>query len=200
MTGPGLVEVEAKMRKAMDRGDWDEVARLLPTLDALDQPRPAPSLGGAALWYAEQGFHVFPLQRGSKIPLPGGHGCKDATSDTEQVRSWWRQHPHANIGLATGHLVDVVDFDGALGHESWGKLLGPDRPWMPQAQLLATVSTPRPGGLHAYVVATGQGNGAALAPGVDYRGAGGYVVAPPSRTERGPYTFLRTLRPDLQPW
>lgn len=188
------------MRKAMDGGDWGQVQRLLPILEDLDRPRPAPSLGGAALWYAEQGMRVFPLQPGSKVPLPGGHGCKDASSDAERVRAWWRQHPQANIGLATGHVLDAVDFDGALGHASWGALLGPHRPWMPQASLLATVSTPRPGGLHAYVRATGQGNGAAMAPGVDYRGAGGYVVAPPSRTERGTYTFLRPFKPGLAAW
>lgn len=196
-------ELEREMRQAIDRQQWAKVQRLGAVLDQYDAPQDAP-LPGAALWYAEQGLQVFPLQPGTKVPMPGSRGCKDATSDTDQVHSWWRARPTANIGLATGHLVDVVDFDGALGHESWAKLWA-DRPGdglVPDSDLLATVTTPRPGGLHAYVRATGHGsNGAALVPGVDYRSRGGYVVAPPSRLDHRPgqqpgtYRFLRPLLP-----
>jgi hypothetical protein len=41
------------------------------------------------------------------------------------------------------------------------------------------VYTPR-GGRHLYVAPSGDGNAANFRPGLDYRGAGGYVVAPPS--------------------
>jgi hypothetical protein len=55
------------------------------------------------------------------------------------------------------------------------------------------VSTPRAGGVHRFVRATGRGNGQRIAPGLDYRGRGGYVVAPPSVVEGRRYTWLRAL-------
>ena len=60
--------------------------------------------------YAELGYRVFPCQPGSKAPLAGSHGCKDATTDTEQVEAWWTERPNGNIAIATDGLV-VVDVD-----------------------------------------------------------------------------------------
>ena len=45
----------------------------------------------AALEYARMGWPVFPLN--GKIPFKGSHGVKDATTDLDQIRKWWRQHP-----------------------------------------------------------------------------------------------------------
>jgi len=193
--------VEQDLREAMANDDWEAVERIMVVLDGLPV-RPSASLAGAALWYAEQGFRVFPISPGTKVPYKGSGGCKDGTSDMDRVAAWWKADPRANIGIATGHLVDVVDFDGVRGHEAWAELWRdhPDDGLTPGVPLLATVSTPRPGGLHAYVRATGQGNGASMVPGVDYRGAGGYVLAPPSRTGQGTYEFLRPFQPGLTPW
>lgn len=144
------------------------------------------ALLSAALWYAEQGLRVFPLQPLGKIPLPGSKGFKDGTTDQAQIRAWWKVNPDFNIGIATGHRFDVIDFDGpeaiAYGYANdvWPPVMG-------------KVSTPRPGGNHWYVEATGAGNRAGMAPHVDYRGVGGYVVAPPSRTEQGDYEWLQPL-------
>ena len=188
--------LERETREAMSRHDWGTVARFAAELDRLEHDRPKlGGLLGAALWYAEQGLHVFPLTPQAKVPLPGSHGCKAATTDVHHIGEWWKAHPLANIGIATGHLVDVIDFDGALGHTSWTAAdLTAGQP------LLATVSTPRPGGLHAYIPATGEGNAAGRIPGVDFRGIGGYVVAPPSRVPAGTYRFLRPFRPNMEPY
>lgn len=177
---------------ACARTDQGTMRRLERLVDELDQapPAPPPSLHAAALWYAEHGYHVFPLAPGSKIPRKGSAGFKDATCDRDQVHAWWSAEPDANIGLATGHLVDAVDFDGLLGQTSRA------HNWDMFAQLehRGTVLTPRAGGMHIYVPASGYGNKAGILPGVDYRGLGGYVVAPPSRTDQGSYRFLRPLQ------
>lgn len=179
--------VEQELREAWARNDQEAAAALERELDALDSPaRPVPVLG-AALWYAQHGLHVFPIQPRAKVPYPHSRGCKDATTDADRITAWFSTRPDANLGIATGHRIDVIDFDGLAAHQSW-----PFPDWG-GVQVLGTVCTPRPGGLHLYVPATGDGNRAAIYPGVDYRGRGGYVLAPPSTTDVGTYRFLRPL-------
>jgi hypothetical protein len=153
---------------------WEaEVDRLDPALNR----KPVTTLQ-AALWYCNRGLKVFPLVYGRKIPHKGTAGFLDATSDVEVVRREWQRFPGSNIGIATGHLVDVIDIDGLKGVRSMLKHWDLFQP--PMLDVLGTVSTPRPGGRHLYIAATGRKNGQKLAPGVDFRGLGGYVVAPPS--------------------
>lgn len=134
----------------------------------------------AALWYANQGLPVFPCQPGGKTPATT-HGFKDATTDLEVIRTWWRQTPAANIGLPTGGRYDVLDIDGPPGYRSVAKLADTGR--LPEFYA-GRVITAR-GGMHYYLPATGAGNAAGFRPGLDYRGAGGYVIAPPSRAASG---------------
>jgi hypothetical protein len=155
----------------------------------------------SALDYARRlALRVLPLTPGGKIPLGDrrgccggthGSGCLDATTDPALVAAWWRQHPTANVGIATGHRVDVIDQDGPAGAVSWAQI-GRAGAW---PAVLGIVSTVRPegGGVHRYVAATGDGNGAAVAPGIDYRGRGGYVVAPPSIIDGRRYAWIAPL-------
>ncbi|MFT3971713.1 MAG: bifunctional DNA primase/polymerase [Micropruina sp.] len=182
---------EQSIADAMAADDWAEAERLGGILDA--QPRPVPDLLASALWYASIGLQVFPLQPGRKVPFTGSNGCKDATTDAAMIRRWWAAAPNANIGIATGHLVDVIDIDGAPGIRSWLDLEAP-----PEA--IGNVRTPRPGGSHHYLRATGRGNRAGIFPGIDYRGLGGYVLAPPSWLDEQPgqpysghYTWSKPL-------
>lgn len=144
-----------------------------------DTPKATPSLLASALWYGEQGLRVFPLSPGSKIPYAGSNGCLDASSNADVIRGWWEYSPDANIGIATGHLVDVVDIDGPAGQQSRAQHWEDTFARIDEINV-AKVLTPRPGGMHIYVPAQGDGNSAGIVPGVDYRGAGGYVLAPPS--------------------
>src|SRR5215831_11955964 len=82
----------------------------------------------AALQYAFGNMPVFPVGRSDKHPLCV-HGLNDATIDEAQIRAWWRQYPHAMIGIATGPRAGiwVLDVDSDLkkainGHASMARL------------------------------------------------------------------------------
>lgn len=151
----------------------------------------------SALHYATTyRLRVLPLSPGRKVPLGGRccggahvHGVTDATGDPAVVERLWREHPRANVGIATGHAVDVIDQDGPAGAVSWAQIGRADA-WPP---VRGVVTTPRDGGVHRYVAATGDGNGAHIAPGLDYRGRGGYVVAPPSIVDGRRYSWVQPL-------
>jgi hypothetical protein len=134
---------------------------------------------------------------GSLVP----HGVRDATTNRARVLAWWTRHPQANIGLATGHQFDVLDVDGPAGAHAI-RALAAEHGLQSSGPLVRTGG----GGWHYYVASTGLGNAhpVGLAH-VDWRGRGGYVVAPPSRHASGspttgspaatltphPATFLR---------
>lgn len=144
------------------------------------------ALGDAAGHLAAAGIPVFPCVSESKKPMTK-HGFLDATTDLDAVRLWWRQWPRANIGIPTGGRsgMDVVDIDvhNAPGPVSVHRAA--------QAGLVggwfATVRTPS-GGMHAYYPChpdCRQPSWQAAKAGIDFRGAGGYIVAPPSRGPGG---------------
>ena len=184
-----LTDLDAELTDAIgadaDKATFDRIGAHVDRLDT----RTVPSLHSAALWYASQGLYVFPLTPRTKVPIKGTNGCLGATDDPDMVNKWWTGQPAANIGLATGHVVDVVDIDGAEGQRSRVRMWA-DNFEAIDVDALAKVCTPRPGGMHIYLPATGDGNKAGIFPGVDYRGAGGYVVAPPSVNEVGTYRFF----------
>lgn len=143
-------------------------------------------LAEAAHEYVLQGLAVFPLRPRSKAPFGACrcqapahvHGLKDATASEAAVTAWWRSHPDANIGLLTGRGIDVLDVDGPEGEQSLEALVG--RRWP-----LPTTSEVRTGraegGRHLYFLSAGWPNTAGkLAPNLDTKGLGGYVILPPS--------------------
>lgn len=139
-----------------------------------------------ALRYAAIGLPVLPLQPHGKIAI-NEHGSRGATTDEEQIRRWWTQWPQANIGIATGGRLVVIDEDndedrGKFGSEevrSWEKKNGE----LPDTVTALTGG----GGRHRYYITDGPEyrNAQSLLPAVDVRGDGGYVVAPPSVHENG---------------
>lgn len=170
---------------AVQRHDEAEASRLE---KLVNQPA-LPRLGSSALWYAQQGWLVFPLLPNSKKPHVK-NGLHDATVDTQRVKAWWDKHPGSNIGLPTGHLFDVIDIDGPEGIKSLHEL---GEEVLPDVH--GKVSTPR--GFHLFVLPTGDGNRAGVRPGIDYRGAGGYVCAPPSQIDLKRYAWLVQPSPVL---
>jgi hypothetical protein len=147
----------------------------------------------AALAYARHGIPVLPVHTPAEngrcscgrpgCDRPGKHprlrhGLTDASTDPEQIAAWWTRWPDANIGLRTGVVMDVADIDSTAGWHGLRHLLGGAMPVGPRVRTGG-------GGWHLWFSLTGYGNRVRLLPGLDWRGSGGYVVAPPSRHASG---------------
>jgi hypothetical protein len=142
-----------------------------------------------ALAYAAHGWPVFPCLPGEKLPATR-HGFKDATTDPECIRAWWARHPTSNVAIATGYPgPDVLDVDqrgdagsgfAAFNRLHRGGLL---------AGVSALVRTPN-GGLHSYFAGSEQPSGRLPRHHLDFKAAGGYVLAPPSQVGGIPYALI----------
>jgi hypothetical protein len=154
------------------------------------------ALLSAALSYAKRGWQVVPLHspRNSRCSCrreicasPAKHprtkhGLKDATTDEAPIRRWWTLWRDANLGVCTGAAsgLVVVDVDAAHGGED--SLADLERRYgaLPKTVMARTGG----GGRHLLFAHPGVPirNKVQVAglPGLDVRGDGGYIVAPPS--------------------
>ena len=143
----------------------------------------------AAFHLTQFGFKVFPLLRGAKIPAvpkdKGGRGCLDATDDEEAIASWARLYPRANIGIACGvpSGIIVIDLDPRNGSAESISKLKARKQLFPDTVTVQTAN----GGTHFYYAYEPalKNSKSALAPGIDVKTTGGYVVAPPSVLDGG---------------
>ena len=149
-----------------------------------------------ALEYLDRGLSVIPLEPNGKKPLAaalpvktGADGRPELTRGgapkhtwepfqarqptRDEVEGWFALAPGANLGIVTGAVSGVVvqDLDGAEG--------------LSEAQRRGIPTTPmsRTGkGVHVLYRHPGHPvpNSIKRLPGVDVRGDGGYIVAPPS--------------------
>jgi hypothetical protein len=156
-----------------------------------DQNRRSFRLLDSALSAAERGWFVHPLQPRQKLPTRSPNWERRATRDHATLRRWFLAAPF-NIGIATGpSSLLVIDLDpmpagaprghhGEHGRDALRRLTRERGEALPETFVVAT---PRDG-RHLYFVAPEDvplGNTAGrLAPGIDTRGVGGYVVGPGS--------------------
>ncbi|GAB1690716.1 bifunctional DNA primase/polymerase [Krasilnikovia sp. M28-CT-15] len=172
-----------------------------PTSRSDGETRPAPSalLLAAALRYAATGLPVVAMH----TPVRGGcscragpdcgsagkhprlrHGLHDASTDPQLIRAWWSRWPSANVGVATGTVLDVCDVDTPGALRRLLDLLDVIRPAGP---LVRTGQ-----GWHVWYAAAGLPSRVAVMASVDWRGTGGLVVVPPSWHATGRrYTFAQ---------
>ncbi|QFQ98596.1 DNA primase [Streptomyces phaeolivaceus] len=168
-----------------------------------------------ALSAAERGLAVIPLSR-SKLPAlrsphrddptpspPSpchgecghlGHGVYDASADPHRVRELFAAAPWATgYGIACGlhphHLIGV-DLDTKSGTDSSAALRELALRHLFTIPETVVVLTPS-GGRHLWLTGPPDvvvpNSASRLAPGIDIRGAGGYLVGPGSRTDHGVY-------------
>ncbi|MGW6565089.1 bifunctional DNA primase/polymerase [Streptomyces sp. NPDC054975] len=168
----------------------------------------------AALDAAERGWPVFPLRPGDKRPAghpeascPGTGRCANghlvpeqrATTDPDLIQAAWNMRPY-NVGIAAGPAgLLVVDLDTIKakdvkgtpdGATSFKALCERAGHAVPATYRVRTAS----GGEHLYFTAPEgvrlRSSAGRLAPKVDTRGWGGYVVAPGSLVQSGSYDIL----------
>ena len=137
-------------------------------------------------WYTRRGLRVFPCSPKAKVPATA-HGCKDASTAPGQIAAWWDGIHLYNVGIATGSGLVVLDVDvnhsaGKYGDETLADL---ERQYGPLPDTWTCLTGG--GGVHYYFQCDDPALtvGTGFAPGLDYRGAGGNLVAPPSTHENG---------------
>lgn len=160
-----------------------------------------------ALSYAEQGWPVLPCYepkgngcscRHPACTSPGKHprtarGLRDASTAPEMIERWWRQWPDANVAVRTGVVSKLVVLDIDVDKRGLATI---QRLTQGHGPLPATVTVRTgSGGWHYYFAHPGgivPNSTSRLGPGLDVRGDGGYVVAPPSRHVSGSVYRLTT--------
>jgi hypothetical protein len=148
-----------------------------------------------ALEYEAKGYSVIPLKPRDKIPLiPSWTEFQTERADRVQIGEWWRTWPNANIGIVTGQIsgLFVIDTDSSEAATNLKPLLGD----MTDVGIAATGK-----GFHLYYAHGDHNypNKAAIREHVDFRGDGGYVVAPPSVHPNGKrYEWSKPLNGHLR--
>jgi hypothetical protein len=146
----------------------------------------------AALVLMRTGWHLFPCKPADKKPYTE-HGFKDATTDETQIVEWWTRWPDAMIGVPTGKRTGfwVLDVDRpkkegeADGRVSLQSLI------TEHGELPLTLMQQTPGGGTHYLFLYPQdgepvpNSVSKIAPKIDVRGDGGYIVIAPSLTGEG---------------
>ena len=134
----------------------------------------------AAEDYLARGWSVIPVRPASKRPAVPWKRFQEQVATGKTLRDWFERTPDFNVAIVTGALsgIVVVDVDPRHGgDESLRELEGL------HGKLPKTVeAVSGGGGRHVYFSHPGTEvhNRTGIAPGIDLRGDGGCIVAPPS--------------------
>lgn len=140
----------------------------------------------AALEYASKGWSVIPISKNKQPLIKWKTATREELTNPDNIKKWWKQYPAANVAIVTGERsgglvvidLDIDDqkgIDGQKSLEDWC-----DQNYMFCLDSSATVETGR-GGKHLYFQSDYKyHNQVGCLEGVDIRGEGGCVVAPPS--------------------
>jgi len=151
----------------------------------------------AALRYAARGWSVVPVEPAGKRPIVPWLDLQQRRATAAEIEAWYAQRPDANLAIVTGAISDLVVLDidalhgGPASLEAWRRAYGP----LP----ITVEALTGGGGRHLYFRHPGltTANRVGLAAGVDLRGDGGCVVAPPSLHASGRhYAWADERSPD----
>jgi hypothetical protein len=161
----------------------------------------------AAIVYARRRWPVFPCHSAGPTvgcscgigdcASPGKHprvrgGLHASSTDPATIRGWWARWPRANVAIRTGEASGLVVIDVDPDHGGGRTIDDLEAKYgtLPATRTIRTAS----GGRHLYFCHPGgmvrNDAGRILGRGVDVRGDGGYVIAPPSRAVAGIYSLM----------
>lgn len=166
----------------------------------------ASETGKAALDYLERGWSVIPAVEKAKRPAVPWKRYQSKCASERTVRAWFRRSPDFNVSIVTGALsgLIVLDVDPRHGGAESLKKLESAHGALPKTM----ESISGGGGRHLYFRHPGEQipNRTNIEPGIDLRGDGGCIVAPPSvhpsgkryrwKKGRGPGKRVPAMLPD----
>lgn len=151
----------------------------------------------AARKYLSLGWSVLPVRPRDKRPLIRWEPLQEARPSDADLGGWFERWPDANLGIVTGAISNLIVLDVDPKHGGDDTLQRLERRF---GALPATVEARTGGGgRHLYFRHPGYPvrNRAGMGQGIDLRGDGGYVVAPPSVHPSGePYAWRPGRSPD----
>lgn len=151
----------------------------------------------AAHSYAARGWSVVPVEPRGKRPVVAWQALQQRIATPDEIAAWFRRWPGANIGVVTGSVSGLVVIDVDPRHDGEASFA---RLCAARASLPPTIEARTGGGgRHLYFAHPGGviRNRVGLAPGIDLRGDGGCVVAPPSiHPSGGRYAWVPARGPD----
>jgi hypothetical protein len=129
---------------------------------------------------------IIPVQPANKKPYEKWAEFQTRIATEEEITAWWTKYPEAMIGIVTGKISNtfVVDLDKyAEGYSEETAL-----EYFPDDLITPSAAT-QSGGEHLYFKYIALMDSISITsrilPGIDYRGNGGYVIAPPSSNGNG---------------
>ncbi len=130
--------------------------------------------------YVRRGWSVIPLAPREKRPLIAWQDFQERAPTEREMEAWERRWPDANVGIVTGRVSGLVVLDIDPQHGGTETIAQMERSHgvLPASVEVITGG----GGRHIYFGHPGRrvANRAGIGPGIDLRGDGGLVVAPPS--------------------
>jgi len=150
----------------------------------------------AALEYLARGWSVIPMQEKAKRPAVAWKAYQSKCVSEKTLHEWFRRSPDYNVGIVTGALsgLVVLDVDPRHGGDTSLRELEREHGSLPQTLESITGG----GGRHFYFSHPGGEvhNRTGIVPGIDLRGDGGCIVAPPSVHPSGkPYRWVKGHAP-----
>lgn len=154
------------------------------------------SIEQSALNYLRRGWSVIPIRAHDKRPAIRWLEFQHRHATDDEVRAWFQRWPNGNVGLVTGVISGLVVLDIDPKHEGEASLEALIHQHGPLPHTVEARTGG--GGRHLYFLHPGGlvRNKVGLAPGMDLRGDGGCVVAPPSIHASGQaYAWLQGHEP-----
>ena len=152
--------------------------------------------GQAALEYLARGWSVIPMQERAKRPTVPWKVYQSKRVSEETLNEWFCRSPDYNVGIVTGVLSGLVVLDVDPRHGGDKSLRNLEREHGSLPETLESITGG--GGRHFYFSHPGGEvrNRVGIAPGIDLRGDGGCIVAPPSVHPSGKrYRWVRGRAP-----